>query len=194
LGRGRAPAPMRRGLRRACCLPLNRGGAKWGASHSSRGGSPCGPAAADRYQNMLQEIGRSIAKGANGGGNRRLLQPSGIAAGSDWNLRRGIIHRRAEADEPAIRMALGAGRWAATRESQWGTMLVFGARPDSRNHRGRYSPACGQLHRVLPFGLTAANLADIVGAVLLIVVVALAPALCLRGARNACGSIRGAQL
>lgn len=87
-------------------------------------------------------------------------------------------------NELGIRMALGAGRWSVIRESLRETMLVFGA-----------GLAAGIVLAIaavrltasflsdLLFGLTAADAANIVGAVLLMVAVALAA--CILPARRA---------
>jgi predicted permease len=86
--------------------------------------------------------------------------------------------------ELGIRRALGAGRWSVIRESLRDTMLVFGA--------GLAAGIIAAIAAVrltasvlsdLLFGLTAADAANIAGAVLLIVVVALAA--CILPARRA---------
>jgi ABC-type lipoprotein release transport system permease subunit len=87
-------------------------------------------------------------------------------------------------NELGIRMALGAGRWSVIRESLRETLLVFGA--------GLAAGVIAAIAAVkltasfiadLLFGLTATDAANIVGAVLLMVVVALAA--CILPARRA---------
>ncbi len=87
-------------------------------------------------------------------------------------------------NELGIRMALGAGRWAVTRESLRDTMLVFGAGLATGIIAAVAAVRlAGSFVSDLLFGLTAADVANIVGSVLLMVVVALAA--CILPARRA---------
>ena len=83
-------------------------------------------------------------------------------------------------------MALGAGRWSVIRESLRETLLVFGAGLVGR--RSLLAIAAVKLTASfiadLLFGLTATDAANIVGAVFLMVVVALFAA-CILPARRA---------
>jgi ABC-type antimicrobial peptide transport system permease subunit len=133
---------------------------------------------------MRQEIDRSIAKERMVAATSAFFSLLGLLLSSIGIFGVASYTVAQRTNELGIRMALGAGRWSVIRESLRETMQVFGA--------GLAAGIIATIVTVrltasfisdLLFGLTAADAANIVGAVLVMVVVALAA--CILPARRA---------
>jgi predicted permease len=133
---------------------------------------------------MRQEIDRSIAKERLVAATSAFFSLLGLMLVSIgiFGVASSTVVQRT--NELGIRMALGAGRWSVIRESLRDTMVFFGA--------GLAAGIIAAIVAVrltasvisdLLFGLTAADAANIVGAVLLLLVVALTA--CILPARRA---------
>ena len=134
---------------------------------------------------MRQEIDRSIATERMVAATSAFFSLLGLLLASIgiFGVAASTVAQRT--NELGIRMALGAGRWSVIRESLRDTMLVFGA-----------GLAAGIIAAVvavrltasvisdLLFGLTAADAANIVGAVLVMIASRSRPASCRRVARR----------
>jgi len=133
---------------------------------------------------MRQEIDRCIAKERMVAATSAFFSLLGLLLASIgiYGVASSTVAQRT--NELGIRMALGAGRWAVTRESLRDTMLVFGAGLATGIIAAVAAVRlAGSFVSDLLFGLTAADVANIVGSVLLMVVVALAA--CILPARRA---------
>ena len=133
---------------------------------------------------MRQEIDRNIAKERMVAATSAFFSLLGLLLASIGIFGVASYTVAQRTSELGIRMALGAGRWSVIRESLRDTMLVFGA--------GLAAGIIAAIAAVrltasfisdLLFGLTAADAANIVVAVLVMVVVALAA--CILPARRA---------
>jgi ABC-type antimicrobial peptide transport system permease subunit len=133
---------------------------------------------------MRQEIDRSIARERMVAATSAFFSLLGLLLASIgiFGVAASTVARRTH--ELGIRMALGAGRWSVIRESLRDTMLVFGAGLAAGIIAAIVAVwlTAGVISDLL-FGLTAADAANIVGAVLVMVVVAVAA--CVLPARRA---------